>query len=350
MVAPRLATGLLLLAGAGSLLWPGGAPGASEHLAADAMFARPFPPAGGEAPVDGVVPVFAQLTSGEPMALMVAASRQEPAPRPRRRKPRKPVMPLEGTLPACGYFHCPRPGHLHNGLDITAPEGTPVRAALEGRVALVAPEGTAGSSGYGNLVCIQHRARLATCYAHLSRFGPAALEGDVIHRGERVGDVGSTGQSTGPHLHFEVRRGPAGCQECAFDPRVFLNMLIAPRPIPSRRELGLLSVAPAPVDAQPDVLGSTPALVPAIVPPLPTPPAPEDDGISPPPVARAPEAEDAPAAPAPAPKAAPVPAPKPPPVAPAPAPKPPPPPAAPPAPVPAATPPGDPGTGGLSPR
>jgi hypothetical protein len=95
---------------------------------------------------------------------------------------------------------------LHTGLDISASFGTPVAAAGEGvvthRCLNVSP-----CSGYGNFVCIAHAPRLSTCYAHLSRFGRRAWPGRPVDRGEIIGYVGSTGLSTGAHLHFEVRLG-----------------------------------------------------------------------------------------------------------------------------------------------
>jgi secretion/DNA translocation related TadE-like protein len=87
----------------------------------------------------------------------------------------------------------------HTGLDFAANEGTPVLAAAGGRVR------SAGSSGrYGNLVTVDHGG-VVTYYAHLSRIVVDA--GDVVRRGQQLGEVGSTGNATGPHLHFEVRVG-----------------------------------------------------------------------------------------------------------------------------------------------
>jgi murein DD-endopeptidase MepM/ murein hydrolase activator NlpD len=90
-------------------------------------------------------------------------------------------------------------GRRHDGIDFPAPYGTAVGAAGVGTVV------SAGfnSGGYGNLVIVQHRLGYQTYYAHLSRF--AVSSGSRVAGGVRIGYVGSTGHSTGPHLHFEVR-------------------------------------------------------------------------------------------------------------------------------------------------
>ena len=89
-------------------------------------------------------------------------------------------------------------GRLHAGIDIGVPSGTPVRAADAGRVVLSGPSG-----GYGNYMCIQHTRSLSTCYAHNSRLG--ARKGDRVRQGQVIARSGNTGNSTGPHLHFETR-------------------------------------------------------------------------------------------------------------------------------------------------
>ena len=76
-----------------------------------------------------------------------------------------------------------------------------IRAAAAGRVVLLQSEGASG--GYGNFTCVQHDAATSSCYAHQSRFGTS--QGASVSAGQVIGYVGSTGFSTGPHLHFEVR-------------------------------------------------------------------------------------------------------------------------------------------------
>ncbi|MDS3859229.1 peptidoglycan DD-metalloendopeptidase family protein [Thermosynechococcaceae cyanobacterium BACA0444] len=87
---------------------------------------------------------------------------------------------------------------FHNGLDFGAPTGTPIQAAERGRVIYAGWYG-----GYGNAVIVDHGNGATTLYAHASRL--VVAEGDVVQRGQVLALVGSTGLSTGPHLHFEVR-------------------------------------------------------------------------------------------------------------------------------------------------
>ena len=95
--------------------------------------------------------------------------------------------------------------HFHTGIDLAVPLGTPVFAAADGVVVLARPMADSSGQlvGYGNYVIIQHDAGLKTLYGHLLTIG--VKEGDVVHRGQLIGLVGSTGNSTGPHTHFEVR-------------------------------------------------------------------------------------------------------------------------------------------------
>ena len=86
----------------------------------------------------------------------------------------------------------------HTGVDFGSPSGTPIKSAAAG-VVLSAGE----RSGYGNTVIVDHGGTLATLYAHQSRI--AVKDGQTVSRGQTIGYVGSTGFSTGPHLHFEVR-------------------------------------------------------------------------------------------------------------------------------------------------
>ena len=98
----------------------------------------------------------------------------------------------------------PRGGMFHTGVDFPAPSGTPVYAAAAGCVRFV---GDAGD-GFGTVVSIAHTAEATSLYAHLS--SAAVSRGACVAAGTRIGRVGSTGHSTGPHLHFETRlRGAA---------------------------------------------------------------------------------------------------------------------------------------------
>jgi murein DD-endopeptidase MepM/ murein hydrolase activator NlpD len=107
------------------------------------------------------------------------------------------VWPVSGpiTSPFCesrSWEAC------HPGMDIAVPTGTPIHAAAGGRVAIAGWVG-----GYGNYTCIQHSASLSSCYGHQSSIGVSV--GQQVSQGQVIGAVGSTGFSTGPHLHFEAR-------------------------------------------------------------------------------------------------------------------------------------------------
>lgn len=91
-------------------------------------------------------------------------------------------------------------GKMHNGVDFAAPSGTAIYAAESG-VVLVAQE----TSGYGNTVIIDHGNGLWTLYAHIRRGGIKVEVGEEVKRGQKIAEVGTTGNSTGNHLHFEVR-------------------------------------------------------------------------------------------------------------------------------------------------
>ena len=107
------------------------------------------------------------------------------------------IWPVNGTFTSpFGY----RWGRLHAGIDIAVPEGTPIRAADGGTVAIAGWTG-----GYGNYTCINHGGGVSTCYGHQSRI--AVSVGQSVSQGQVIGYSGNTGNSTGPHLHFEVRIG-----------------------------------------------------------------------------------------------------------------------------------------------
>ena len=125
-----------------------------------------------------------------------------------------------------GWRIDPLTGHhaMHEGVDFVADTGTPIAAAASGIV--VAAE---YHSAYGNMVEIDHGNDLMTRYAHASKL--LVKVGAVVKRGQKIAEVGSTGRSTGPHLHFEVRRG-----DVAVNPNRFLQQaknsvpLVAERP------------------------------------------------------------------------------------------------------------------------
>jgi peptidoglycan DL-endopeptidase CwlO len=107
------------------------------------------------------------------------------------------IWPVSGPITS-GF--CERRSYeaCHPGIDIAVPTGTPIRAAASGRVAIAGWVG-----GYGNYTCIQHSASLSSCYGHQSAIHVSV--GQQVSQGQVIGLSGSTGNSTGPHVHFEVR-------------------------------------------------------------------------------------------------------------------------------------------------
>lgn len=116
------------------------------------------------------------------------------------------TMPLQTGV----YFRTDRYGarrhpisgrpSFHSGIDLAAPIGTPVLAAADG---IIEREMDFSNDGYGRLTVIRHENGLVTYYAHQSVFSKKV--GDRVEAGEQIGEVGNTGASSGPHLHFEVR-------------------------------------------------------------------------------------------------------------------------------------------------
>jgi murein DD-endopeptidase MepM/ murein hydrolase activator NlpD len=102
--------------------------------------------------------------------------------------------------------------HFHTGIDIAVPWGTPVHAAMAGRV-----EYAGWESGYGYTVVLLHDGGLRTLYAHLARMSVRA--GEQVAQGAQIAEAGATGNATGPHLHFEVRTAP----QVVVDPLAYLN-------------------------------------------------------------------------------------------------------------------------------
>jgi murein DD-endopeptidase MepM/ murein hydrolase activator NlpD len=101
----------------------------------------------------------------------------------------------------------------HKGIDVGVPTGTPVQSVKKGEVVFA---GDAG--GYGNLVVVKHDDGTYTKYAHLHEINAQA--GQTVEAGQVIGKVGNTGNSTGPHLHFEVRKG--GENGTVLDPMAYL--------------------------------------------------------------------------------------------------------------------------------
>lgn len=114
--------------------------------------------------------------------------------------------PLDGARVSSGFGLRSHPmlgySRMHRGTDFAAPSGTPVYAAADGTVAAARVE-----RGYGRIVRLSHGDGVETRYAHLSRFARGLGTGQRVRQGDVIGRVGSTGLSTGPHLHFEIVLG-----------------------------------------------------------------------------------------------------------------------------------------------
>jgi murein DD-endopeptidase MepM/ murein hydrolase activator NlpD len=152
---------------------PAPVPGDPDREGAGARAAGPAPPA-------------TPAAAATPARLAVGTGRDAPL-----------AWPLRGVL--YGRYGV-RAGRRHDGIDIAAPEGTVVGAAAAGTVIYAGEQ-----SGYGSIVILKHDGGLVTLYAHASRL--LVEEGARVRRGDPVAEVGQTGRTTGPHLHFEVREG-----------------------------------------------------------------------------------------------------------------------------------------------
>ena len=114
--------------------------------------------------------------------------------------------PAQGTFPNGGHFGAPRGGTTHAGQDISNPSGTAIYAAAAGTVIRRGTNVLTGRTGNG--IVIQHSGGIYTYYGHLNAFRVA--QGAKVSAGQRIGDMGTTGNVTGPHLHFETHNGSLG--------------------------------------------------------------------------------------------------------------------------------------------
>jgi murein DD-endopeptidase MepM/ murein hydrolase activator NlpD len=136
------------------------------------------------------------------MTLRVPGGSSSPAPQAPSAPSGKMSLPVHGRFSSpFGMRKHPITGQhkLHSGLDIAAPTGTPIKVPRSGTVTFAG-----WSGGYGNYVVVDHGNGLQTAYAHLSAIN--VRKGQSVSAGTQLGKVGSTGMSTGPHLHFEVKR------------------------------------------------------------------------------------------------------------------------------------------------
>ncbi|WP_242658248.1 M23 family metallopeptidase [Klenkia brasiliensis] len=121
------------------------------------------------------------------------------------------VLPTDGVMTTC---FCQRWGQMHWGIDLAAPLGTPIVAAADGVVLRAGP-----ATGYGNAIYIQDADGNVEIYGHMRYLYVEA--GDVVSAGDLIAKVGSEGQSTGPHLHFEIHVGSMTGRPT--DPEVWLD-------------------------------------------------------------------------------------------------------------------------------
>lgn len=163
------------------------------------------------------LPANGEIKEGQELVIPGGAiEAPEPAPAPVVENPNGLAFPdasviiprREYTKTSSGYFTHPAPGarrtqgiHPTNAVDLAAPQGTPIVAAAGGTVTKVSGSGWQG--GYGQHVIISHPNGSITLYAHMSRID--TKKGASVKQGEVIGRVGSTGRSTGSHVHFEVR-------------------------------------------------------------------------------------------------------------------------------------------------
>ncbi|MGY1708107.1 M23 family metallopeptidase [Geodermatophilus sp. SYSU D00758] len=145
------------------------------------------------------------ITEAEAQARLTELAASRAARRP------STARPVEGArLTTC---FCMRWGVMHWGVDLAAPLGTPILAATDG---VVIRAGRA--SGYGNAVYIQDPDGNVHVYGHMRYYSVQA--GDIVHAGDQIAKIGNEGQSTGPHLHYQIHRG--GQSGRAIDPEAFL--------------------------------------------------------------------------------------------------------------------------------
>ncbi len=138
--------------------------------------------------------VAAQVPPRDMVRPATAAAPSDAAVRRAVARPDTMTWPVDGDVTS---DFGPRSGRMHRGIDIAAPTGTPIRAAQEGVVSFAGWKG-----GYGHTLEIRHGRGRTTRFAHQSEL--LVTEGQRVREGQLIGRVGSTGSSTGPHLHFEV--------------------------------------------------------------------------------------------------------------------------------------------------
>ncbi len=150
------------------------------------------------------------IPDAEPLSDAAAAQPAVAPPEQRvRRDQGRFIWPVDGVLTSkYGIRH----GRRHDGIDIGAPIGTPIRAAAAGKVLYVGRQ-----SGYGKIVILRHAERMITVYAH--NHENLVETGQSVRQGQPIARVGQTGRATGPHLHFEIRKATKPRNPLFFLPR-----------------------------------------------------------------------------------------------------------------------------------
>jgi murein DD-endopeptidase MepM/ murein hydrolase activator NlpD len=172
-------------------------------VAADGVFGPITAHAVGDFQARNGLPRNGKVDARTWLALLKAAPAANAAPAPAAAAPARGAAPgtcggviaapVHGTKTA-GFGD----GRHHQGVDLAAPVGTPVKAAACGTISFAGTQ-----SGYGNMVCVQHSTAFSTCYAHLKDLIVAV--GTPVAAGQVIGHIGMTGRTTGAHVHFETR-------------------------------------------------------------------------------------------------------------------------------------------------
>ncbi|MFN8125036.1 MAG: M23 family metallopeptidase [Candidatus Nanopelagicales bacterium] len=165
------------------------------------------------APVTASTTVFAKASKAQSKAARAAkvkALKRKLITLPDGRK-----LPVRDYRVGAGFGHSsgPHAGRSHGGLDLAASTGTPIYSATDGKVVIAK-----SYYGYGNLVAIRTAGGSTIYYGHQSKI--LVKKGKKVHAGDKIGKVGSTGYSTGPHLHFEVRTK----HDNSIDPLKYLDL------------------------------------------------------------------------------------------------------------------------------
>jgi murein DD-endopeptidase MepM/ murein hydrolase activator NlpD len=148
-----------------------------------------------------------------------------PSKPPKQRSPTPPSsgahrLPISGPFTYGDGFGVDRPGHMHQGIDLLAPKGTPILAPRGGTVTKVAYQ--KGGAGYYVVLSGSGEA-YDYVFMHMIKGSVLVTQGQTLKLGQQIGNLGSTGASSGPHLHFEIWNGAWATGGKPVDPRPFLN-------------------------------------------------------------------------------------------------------------------------------